>query len=188
MEEIRFHGRGGQGVVTAAKLLAAAAFLDGRQAQETAIYGLERRGAPVVSFTRIGDKPIRITASVYEPDCIVVLDGKLLTVVNVAEGLKPDGLAVINSALPPAEVKLPYVARRLATVDANEISRQLFGERPIPITNTAMLGGLAAASGYVSLDALLEAIREHFRGDIAAKNVQAAVIGYRQARIRESEA
>ena len=106
MYEVRFHGRGGQGAVTAARLLADAAFREGKDVQSFPIFGVERRGAPVAAFTRMDDKPIDIKTQIYEPDVVIVLDPTLIGVIDVADGLKDNGKIVINSKKKPADFKL----------------------------------------------------------------------------------
>ena len=143
MIEIRFHGRGGQGAVTSAEMLALAAIGEGKYAQAFPSFGPERRGAPVVAFCRIDDKPIRIRANIYEPDLVVVLDASLLKIVNVASGLKPNGILVTNTKEAPEKVKEDLkLKNRLAAVDATKIALEILG---LPITNTTMLGSLIKA-------------------------------------------
>jgi len=144
MIEIRFHGRGGQGAVTSAELLALAAIGEGKYAQAFPSFGPERRGAPVVAFCRIDDERIRIRANIYEPDIVVVLDASLLTIVNVAAGLKPNGLVVTTSKDSPEKVRETLgIKTRVAAVDAVKIAREILG---VPITNTTMLGSLVRAN------------------------------------------
>src|SRR5271157_3396928 len=138
MVEIRFHGRGGQGAVTSAEMLALAAIGEGKYAQAFPSFGPERRGAPVVAFCRIDEKPIRIRANISEPDLVVVLDASLLKIVNVASGLKPDGILVTNTKEDPAKLKEGMkLKNRLAAVDATKIATEIL---KLPITNTTMLG------------------------------------------------
>lgn len=171
MLEIRFHGRGGQGVVTAARLLAEAAFLEGKYCQAFPFFGAERRGAPVVAFARIDNKPIRVRTQVYEPNHVVVLDPTLPEAVNVVAGLKRGGLAVINAKKTPEGIK----SAKVALTDATAIAIETLG---VPITNTAMLGALAKATEVVSLDSLVKSIERHFKGKLAEKNVAAIKAAY----------
>ena len=144
MIEIRFHGRGGQGAVTSAELLALAAIGEGKYAQAFPSFGPERRGAPVLAFCRISDQPIKIRANIYEPDIVVVLDSSLLKIVNVAAGMKPNGILITTSKDSPEKVKeLLKIKNRLAVVDAVKIAMEILG---LPITNTTMLGSLVKAS------------------------------------------
>jgi len=176
MIEVRFHGRGGQGAVTAARLLAEAAFLEGKYCQAFPSFGAERRGAPVLAFTRIDNKPIRIRSLVYEPNHVVVLDPTLLEAVNVAAGLKRGGIIVVNAKETPEELK----AGKVATVDATAIALELLGT---PITNTAMLGAFAKATKLVSLESVVKAIEGYFGGKLAEKNVAAVKAAYERTSI-----
>jgi pyruvate ferredoxin oxidoreductase gamma subunit len=177
MIEIRFHGRGGQGAVTSAELLALAAIEEGRYAQAFPSFGPERRGAPVVAFCRISDQPIRIRANIYEPNLVVVLDASLLKIVNVAAGLKPDGILVTTTSDSPEAVKeVLKINNRLGVVDAVKISREILG---LPITNTTMLGSLVKASGLVKKDSFFHPIKERF-GRIAEKNISAFERAYQE--------
>jgi pyruvate ferredoxin oxidoreductase gamma subunit len=176
MFSVRIHGRGGQGVVTAAELLSAAAFLDGAHAQAFPSFGSERTGAPVVAFCRIDDKPIRSREPIAQPDALIIQDPTLLHQVDVFSGLAPDGYILINSSRPYAELGLGelderFRSERIVTVPATELARQELG-RPIP--NAALLGGFAALSGLISLESVASAIREKFSGNLAEGNVKAA--------------
>ena len=177
MIEIRFHGRGGQGSVTCAELLALAAIGEGKYAQAFPSFGPERRGAPVVAFCRISDEPIRIRANVYEPDIVVVLDASLLKIVKVASGLKQNGILITTSKDSPERVKEDLIIRnRLAVVDAIKISLEVLG---VPITNTAMLGSLVRASGLVKKESFIPPFKERF-GRIAEKNISAFERAYQE--------
>ncbi len=170
MIEIRFHGRGGQGAVTSAEMLALAAIGEGKYAQAFPSFGPERRGAPVVAYCRIDDQPIRIRANISEPDLVVVLDASLLKIVNVAAGLKPNGILITNTKEAPAKVKEDLkLKNRLAAVDATKIAMEVLG---LPITNTTMLGSLIKAWEIVKKDSFLHPLQERF-GRIAAKNIAA---------------
>ncbi len=158
MIEIRFHGRGGQGAVVASELLAQAAFLDGLEPQSFPFFGVERRGAPVTAYARIDRRPIALRSRVTAPDIVVVLDPGLFRTVPVTLGLKPDGLLLVNSPLPPGHLETPFRGRR-ASVDATRIALELrLGTLLAPIVNTTVLGALAAASGVVSLPSLANAV------------------------------
>ncbi|AHL23543.1 MULTISPECIES: pyruvate/ketoisovalerate ferredoxin oxidoreductase subunit gamma [Thermococcus] len=173
MIEIRFHGRGGQGAVTAANILASAAFKQGKYVQAFPFFGVERRGAPVTAFTRIDDKPIRIKTQIYEPDIVVVLDPSLLDTVDVTAGLKDGGIVIVNTEKSKEEVleKLKKKPAKLALVDATTIALDILG---LPITNTAILGAVAKATGVVELKYVQEAIKETFSGTLGEKNAKAA--------------
>jgi pyruvate ferredoxin oxidoreductase gamma subunit len=177
MIEIRFHGRGGQGSVTSAELLAIAAIGEGKYAQAFPSFGPERRGAPVVAFCRISDQPIKIRANVYEPDIVLVLDSTLLKIVNVAAGMKPDGILVTTSKESPEKVReLLKIKNRLAVVDAIKIAMEILG---VPITNTAMLGSLVKASELIKKESFILPLKERF-GRIAEKNIAAFERAYQE--------
>jgi pyruvate ferredoxin oxidoreductase gamma subunit len=177
MIEIRFHGRGGQGSVTCAELLALAAIGEGKYAQAFPSFGPERRGAPVVAFCRISDRPIRIRANVYEPDIVLVLDPTLLKIVNVAAGMKPNGILITTSKDSPEKVKeLLKIKNRVAVVDAIKIAMEVLG---VPITNTTMLGSLVKASKLVKKESFILPLKERF-GRIAEKNITAFERAYQE--------
>lgn len=163
LKEIRFHGRGGQGAVTAATLLAVALFEDGKYSQAFPRFGVERRGAPVEAFTRLSDKFIRRKSQVYEPDILVVLDSTLLDALDITAGLKKGGTVIINTEKKP-DVKDATVYTVNATAEAFEVLGR-------DIVNTAMLGAFAAFTGEVSKEAVFKAIKEHFPPELAEKNV-----------------
>jgi len=173
--EVRFHGRGGQGVVTSANLLAMAAFKEGKYCQAFPFFGTERRGAPVVAFCRIDDKFIRTREQVYEPDYVVVLDPTLLKVIDVTEGLKEDGMLIMNTN---KEVKLNTKAK-IKRVDATRIALEVIGK---PFVNAPMIGALIGATNLVKLDSLLEAIKERFPEEIAKKNIEAVKRAYEEVK------
>jgi pyruvate ferredoxin oxidoreductase gamma subunit len=180
MFQVRFHGRGGQGVVTAAELLAAAAFREGRHAQAFPSFGSERMGAPVMSFCRIDDKPIRTHEPVTDPDALLIQDPTLLHQEDLFAGLKPDGYVLLNSArgfgeLGLADFAAEHDGTRLLTVPASSLAMAHLG-RPLP--GAPMLGGLAALTAVVSLDAVLAAISDRFTGKVAAGNAGAAVAAF----------
>ena len=188
MLQIRIHGRGGQGVVTAAELLSVAAFDQGRHAQAFPSFGSERTGAPVVAFCRIDDREIRLREPIVEPDALIIQDPTLLHQVDVFQGLKPEGYVLINTrrsfdALGLGDLARRYRHERLTTVPATELALQHVG-RPVP--NAALLGGFAALSGLISLDAVAHAIGERFAGAVAAGNVAAARAAFDHVR-REME-
>jgi pyruvate ferredoxin oxidoreductase gamma subunit len=180
MLQIRIHGRGGQGVVSAAEMLSLAAFEQGRHAQAFPSFGSERTGAPVVAFCRIDDRDIRLREPILAPDVLIVQDATLLHQVDVFQGLKPGGYVLINSqrsfhALGLAEIEQRFRRERLVTVPATEIALRHLG-RPLP--NAVLLGGFAALSGLVALDAVDQAIGTKFSGRVADANVAAAAEAY----------
>jgi 2-oxoacid:acceptor oxidoreductase gamma subunit (pyruvate/2-ketoisovalerate family)/2-oxoacid:acceptor oxidoreductase delta subunit (pyruvate/2-ketoisovalerate family) len=168
MIEIRFYGRGGQGAVTAVRILASAIHLDGKYTQAIPMYGTERRGAPVVAFCRIDDKRIRERDLVHEPDIVVVLDPLLNRSVDVTDGLKAGGLVIVNH---PGNINDTGLAGnfKVVTVDATKIALDVIGR---PITNTAILGAFAKATGLVKLESLAEAVKGELPSRIIALNVE----------------
>lgn len=180
MFEVRIHGRGGQGVVTAAELLSVASFLEGKHAQAFPSFGSERMGAPVISFCRIDDKEIRLREPIGEPDALIVQDPTLFRAIDVFQGLKPGGYVLVNSnksieelGLVPVVAKLP--AGHLHIVPATELALKHVG-RPVP--NAALLGAFAALTGQVHLASVASAIREAFSAKIAEANIAAATAAH----------
>ena len=181
--EIRWHGRGGQGAVTSAELVARAAINEGKYAQAFPAFGAERRGAPVLAFVRIDSKrPIWVRAEVTEPDVVLVLDPGLLRVVNVTSGLKASGVLVVNTPKEPKDIVKEFgPGCSLATVDATKIAREQLG---VPIVNTAMIGALLKATGVVDFDSMLEPLRERF-GRLAERNISAMQRAFAETRVRD---
>ena len=177
MIEIRFHGRGGQGAVTAAEILAKAAFEDGKYCQAFPFFGAERKGAPVMAFTRINDNPIRRRYQVYNPDYVIVLDDTLIESVDVLSGLKEGGKVMINTK---NKVNLGENVDSYS-IDATGIALDILG---VPIVNTVMLGAFASATDTVTLDSILKITKETFPGKIGEKNAEAAKIAYEQIKNR----
>ena len=170
MLEIRLHGRGGQGAVTAGELLAKTAGNEGKWSQSFPKFGVERRGAPVQSYCRIDDRErIRLHQELYEPDLVVVLDASLLEAVDVTSGLKEGGTIIVNTRASPEELGIRG-NYKIYTVDATRIAREKLGR---PIVNTAMLGAFAKVSGVVALDALIEEVKGHFGEKLGEKNAEA---------------
>lgn len=188
--QVRFHGRGGQGVVTAAELLSVAAFLEGRHAQAFPSFGSERSGAPVAAFCRISDVEIRTHEPVVTPDAIVIQDATLLHQVDLFQGLEATGFLLVNTSRSFSELGLgrylsPFPLDHLATVPATELALRLVG-RPLP--NAALLGGLTALTDVVQLDSVVAAIRERFAGAVGESNAAAAVEAHRFVRHEKEEA
>ena len=173
MFEVRIHGRGGQGVVTAAELLSVAAFLDGAHAQAFPSFGSERTGAPVVAFCRIDDRPIRLREPIVSPDALIVQDPTLLNQVDVFGGLQPGGRVLLNSTRPAADLGLGGM--NVICVPATDLAREHLGK---PLPNAALLGAFAALTGIVTLDSVSAAIRERFATKPAEANVAAAAAAY----------
>ena len=172
MFEIRIHSRGGQGGVTAARLLALAAIHDGKYATAAPFYGAERRGAPIVSFVRIDDEPIRIYSQIKKPDMVIVLDASVMDVVDVLQGLKSGGKVLVNS-----QQKKEFAGFSSSNVDLTGIAlRENLVVSGSPILNTPVIGALAK-QGIVSVDSAKKAIREMFTDD---RNVKAAEAAYQE--------
>ncbi|MGI8335805.1 2-oxoacid:acceptor oxidoreductase family protein [Actinomadura scrupuli] len=189
MFQVRVHGRGGQGVVTAAELLSVAAFLEGRYAQAFPTFGSERTGAPVVAFCRIDDKEIRVREPIMRPDALIVQDATLLHQVDLFSGLSPDGYILINSArgfggLGLGEFAGSFRRERLLTVPATELARKHLG-RPVP--NAVLLGGFSAISAVISLESVQAAIRARFPGPVGDRNSAAAAEAFEFVRTEIGE-
>lgn len=182
MIEVRFHGRGGQGAVTSAELIALAAIDEGQFAQAFPSFGPERRGAPVVAFLRVSPTQIRIRSKVYNPDIVVVLDPTLLDIVDVSAGLKRSGILVINTAKSLGQVHKDYGFKgRVAVVDASKIAME---EMKVPITNTTMLGALIRSGKLVRLESMDIPLNHRF-GKIAERNKKAMQRAFDETIIKE---
>jgi pyruvate ferredoxin oxidoreductase gamma subunit len=181
--EIRWHGRGGQGAVTSAELLATAAIEEGKFAQAFPSFGPERRGAPVLVFNRISNfSPIRARVAVTSPDIVIILDPGLLSITDVTSGLKKDGTLVINTPKTLVDIKSELSGPwRLATVNATAIAREMIGA---PIVNTTMLGALLKATDIIKLESLTEPLKERF-GARAKGNIDACHRAYEETEIGE---
>lgn len=176
MFQVRIHGRGGQGVVTAAEILSIAAFIEGKHAQAIPSFGSERMGAPVVAYVRIDESPIELTEPVMSPDLLIVQDPTLFHAVDVFSGLNDDGFVLINTARPLPELHIGEAIERLpkhhvATVAATELAVRHLG-RPTP--NTVLLGALTVLCSVLQLESIVAAIGQKFSGDTAERNVAAA--------------
>ena len=180
LREIRFHGRGGQGAVTAAQILADAVFREGKYSQAFPFFGAERRGAPVMAFARIDDRPIRVRSHVYEPDYVVVLDPTLLEVVKVTEGMREGGILIVNTERNPEDIACETCSK-VATVDATTIALDILG---VPITNTAILGAFAKATGEVKIETVLDSIRRMSPAR-PEENAKAAERAYSETKVLE---
>ncbi len=181
MFQVRIHGRGGQGVVTAAEVLSVAAYLEGKHAQTFPSFGSERKGAPVIAFCRIDDKEIRLREPILEPDALIVQDPTLFKAIDVCQGLKPSGYLLVNSARGIHELHIDKAAGQLPrghvlTVPASELALKHIG-RPLP--NAALLGAFAALTGIVQLKSVVAAIHGAFTSEkIALANIAAATAAH----------
>jgi pyruvate ferredoxin oxidoreductase gamma subunit len=181
MIEVRFHGRGGQGAVTSAELVALAAINEGEYAQSMPSFGPERRGAPVVAYLRVSKEPIRIRAEVIKPDIVVVLDDSLIHIMDVTSGLKKDGLLVASTKMNEADIRgAANYKGRLATVDALTIAMEML---KVPITNTTMIGALLKAEGLVPFDAVVKQIEKRFNPKLAERNVDAMKRAFEETKV-----
>ena len=177
--EVRWHGRGGQGAVTAAMILAEAAYYDGYKGVTAApFFGAERRGAPIIATTRFGREPVRTFSLVQNPDVVVVLDETILRVVDVTAGASEDGLVLINSSKPPQSISLKNPVN-IATTNATEwATRAGLVVSGTVLFNTTILGGFSKATGLVSIESIERALRNNFHGAAGEKNVEGARLAY----------
>jgi 2-oxoacid:acceptor oxidoreductase gamma subunit (pyruvate/2-ketoisovalerate family) len=179
MKEIRFHGRGGQGAVMGAEMLAYAFVLEKRYASSFPTFGAERRGAPVAAFLRFDDKPIRETHQIYEPDCIVVLDPFIARTSTIFTGLQGDGIAILNTSREDLD-EWPPGLRVLGTVDATALALEEIGRA---IVNTCMLGVIARVTGWIHLESVLASLEMNFAGGLLTKNQALVRKGYENVKI-----
>lgn len=183
LTEIRWHGRGGQGAVTAAKMVAEVALGQQKFFQAFPEYGPERSGAPIVAFTRISSAPIQVYSGIEHPDIVVVLDPTLLSIIDVTKGAPDDAIVVVNTDLTPAQLRTKYglKGRRLFTIAATRIATETIG-RPIP--NTPMVGALTRVAGLFPLESVVEFLRADFGKKFAPKvvegNIQAITRSYEE--------
>jgi pyruvate ferredoxin oxidoreductase gamma subunit len=179
MYEIRWHGRGGQGAVTSAKILAEAAYHSGFEGVTSQpSFGAERRGAPITASTRLAHERIRVLSQVNDPDIVIVLDDSLLGVANASAGLKPGGTVIVNTTQSAEQLGLDP-GFRVVTSDvtgAAESADLIVGGKPM--VSTAILGAVAAATGLITMESVEAAIGHAFSGKAAAKNIEAAKIAF----------
>jgi pyruvate ferredoxin oxidoreductase gamma subunit len=181
--EIRWHGRGGQGAVTSAELVAQAAILEDKYAQAFPSFSPERRGAPVMAFNRVNsEKPIRTRAEVDQPDVVIVLDSGLLSIVNPASGLKETGIIIVNTKKTSDEIRKELgIKQRVATVDATKIALETLG---IPIVNTTMVGALVKTTDVIKLESMEAPLQKRF-ARLAERNIQAMKKAFEETSIEE---
>jgi len=179
MEEVRWHGRGGQGAVTAARILGSAATLyEGKYAVSFPAFGAERRGAPVQAFTRIADHVIRTRGQIYHPTKVIVLDDTLFDVANITDGVQPGASLLVNTRKSASELSIPDYLK-VVTLDASAIARDIIG---VAIVNTTMLGALAGTATLVSIDSVKQAIANALPERIAERNIAAAEAAYEKVK------
>lgn len=172
MWEFRFYSRGGQGAVTAAKILTNAAIIEGKFAQAIPSYGQERKGAPIYTYGRIAEEPIEVKSYVYRPNCVICFDTSLAEVgIDITEGIRPHCILIVNSPKPVYE----EVFEKVAYIDADKLTHEMLGEVP---PNVAMLGVLAKATGCVSIDSLLEAIKLKMPGKAGEMNAKTCAAAF----------
>ncbi len=180
MHQIRVHGRGGQGVVTAAELIAIAAFNEGKEAQAFPAFGVERTGAPIESFVRISKHPIRTREQVQNPDILIIQDATLLESVNVTKGCDNKTIAIINSAKNKSEIHIDLPDENVFIIDATKIALDIIGKN---IVNTVILGSIAKDTDLFSLDSAKKAIKQKFEGkdkSLVEKNIKAVELAYKE--------
>jgi len=181
LKEFRWHGRGGQGAWTASELLARAAIHEGKYIQSFPEFGPERMGAPVKAYTRISDEPIRLHCAVYKPNLAIVMDPTLLATVPVTEGLGENGILIVNTPKTPKKIKeeLKMAEGTVWTVPATDIAMRILGRF---ITNTAMLGVVARATGIVKMESIEKVVQERFPGPLGEKNIGVIKEAYKEAK------
>lgn len=181
MYEIRFHGRGGQGAVMAAKVLAKALGEEGKVVKAIPAFGFERRGAPVESYMRFDDKPIRKITNIYHPDAIVCIDPTLPRAVNIFNGMNENGVYVQATKKTIDQIKIPPTVKTVGLCDAVGLALDVLGK---PITNTIMLGVFAKTTGLVTLTSLNKAMESvAFRDALLEKNIEAVQRGYEETTV-----
>ncbi|MDT3700521.1 MAG: 2-oxoacid:acceptor oxidoreductase family protein [Thermincola sp.] len=187
MLELRIQGRGGQGSVTAANILAQAAYYSNLSARSFPMYGAERRGAPVVAFLRVDQKPILSRSMIDNPDCVMVIDPKLMKTVPILNGLKQNGMLILNTSKSIEEIQTELKGNysKIAVLDATRLAQEVLGR---PITNTVMLGAFSRAYPEISLENLSKAIRDMFGPKGSELNIRAAELAYEQTVVREVSA
>ncbi|MFZ7127661.1 MAG: 2-oxoacid:acceptor oxidoreductase family protein [Desulfobacterales bacterium] len=183
VKEIRFHGRGGQGAVMAAKMLASAAAIEGKCVASFPMYGFERRGMPVIAFTRFDDEPIREKTQIYTPDCLMVIDPTLLGLTTLFDGLKPGGVLILNSAK-PYETRPSENLKSVGVINATHVALCEIG-RDIP--NTCLIGALAKTTGWLKLESVLKGLADYLEGDMLKMNIRNAERGYHEVEVKTWE-
>jgi 2-oxoacid:acceptor oxidoreductase gamma subunit (pyruvate/2-ketoisovalerate family) len=179
-KEIRFHGRGGQGAVMAAKMLASAFAAEGKCVASFPMYGFERRGMPVIAFARVDTEPIREKTQIYTPDCLMVIDPTLLTLETLFDGLKPGGILILNSAK-PIEKRFSDNLEKAGVVNATHVAMCEIG-RDIP--NTCLIGAFAATTGWLKLESVLKGLSDYLEGDMLEKNIRNAKRGFNEVEVQ----
>lgn len=180
MEEIRLHGRGGQGIVMAGEILVNSILLEGLYGNSIPYFGAERRGAPVATFVRLDNKPIREKTQVYAPNCLVINDATLLKSIDVFSGFRSGGIVVLNTHNSFDKLTLPRTVGKLGLINATKVALDIIGSA---VTNTSILGAFAATTGWVKLSSILGGIERVLSPNLAEKNMKAAEISYGQTKV-----
>jgi len=182
VDEVRFHGRAGQGILTASRIFAEAAIIDGKYAQSFPDFGPERLGAPIAAFARIDNKPIEIRSQVYTPNAVAVFEDSLLNKVPVTQGMVPNGKLVVNWTYDNLD-ELKKIGEKAGVstlcLNANRIAMEIIGS---PTVSTIMLGALAQASGFVSMEALEKSVMERFHGSMGEANAKMVRMGFKEVK------
>lgn len=178
-KEIRFHGRGGQGAVLAAKMIASACAYEGKHVASFPMYGFERRGMPVIAFTRFDTKPIREKTQVYTPDCIMVIDPTLLDLPALYDGLKPGGILILNSTKPPEKKPVENLSKA-GIINATQVALCEIGK---DFPNTCLIGALAATTGWIRLESVLKGLADYLDGEMLEKNIRNAQRGFNEVEV-----
>lgn len=183
MKEIKFYGRGGQGVVTASKILVSVVVKEGGYAHAVPSFGQERKGAPVYAFARIAEEPLDLRSFVYKPDGVIVFDLFVRDLgVNIVEGVKPGGVLVANTPLPPGDTGLTGNFSKIGCLDAFALTREILGQVP---PNAVMLGAVCRTTGWFKIESLCEVLREYMPGRKGEMNVEAAKRGFAAVQLWE---
>ena len=179
MKEIRWHGRGGQGAVIATRALASAFVKEGKWSMSFPKFGPERRGAPVMSFNRVDDKVIREKTQIYHPDCLIVIDPRLMRYVDVFDGINPGCIFIIDTA----DTAVKQYHQSLSVVGAVNATRIGLEEIGMRITNTSMLGAFARTTDWVKLESIVDSLEEYFTGEILKKNKRCVERAYEETTV-----
>jgi len=180
MVEIIFYGRGGQGAVTAAEILATAAFYEGKYSHALPYFRGERKGAPVMAYARISETPIEVRGPIEKPDIVLILDAALLKTIDPLKSLRPNGLAIINTSKSPEEIKSQSKNKdiKIDAINATALSERLYGQSSIPRVNVVMLGYFAARTRVIKVESVLASIDEYFTGEVALKAKEGVKLAY----------
>lgn len=180
MEEIRLHGRGGQGIVMAGEMLVNAILLEGLYGTSIPLFGAERRGAPVATFVRLDSRPIREKTQIYTPNCLVINDAALIDSADVYAGFRSGGLVVLNTPKTFEQLSFPKAVGKIGLINATKVALNVIGA---PVTNTSILGAFAAATGWIKISSVLGGIERVLPPNLVEKNKKAAALCYEQTKV-----